>query len=150
MRLPSLHVLVLRALFVGVLVGVVLGIVYVQEAAAQGVVLRGRVTDAATGAGLVAATVQVEGTRQGTITNDEGAFTLAVGRLPRTLVVRAIGYTSERRRLTSADASVDIALAPAPIELALVDVEAEDPALRIMRPVLAAKRRQRAARASST
>jgi hypothetical protein len=67
-------------------------------AAAQ-VLIRGVVTDAQTGAGLAGATVQVEGTALGAVTNAEGRFELAVGRYPVRLLVRHIGYGSRKVEL---------------------------------------------------
>ena len=56
----------------------------------------GTVSDARTGMTLPSATVQIEGTYQGTITNAEGAFSLRVRELPATLLVRFIGYETAR------------------------------------------------------
>lgn len=107
--------------------------------------LRGRVTDAATGETLPSATVHVEGTFRGTITNAEGAYELRVDSLPATVVVRYIGYETARQRITAAaPAGVDFALAPASLGMDELVVTGET-AETIMRKVIAQKqaRRQR-------
>jgi hypothetical protein len=107
----------------------------------------GRVLDAESGAGIAGATVQVEGTRRATVTNDEGAFVLPVDRLPATLVVRRIAYRTARPRVTGTGA-VEVRLERAELELAAFDVTGEDPAVRLMRRVIEARGRRRAALAA--
>ena len=65
---------------------------------AQPWLVRGTVTDVATGQPLPAATVQLAGTYRGTIANDEGAYSLKVQQLPATLTVSYIGYVSQQRK----------------------------------------------------
>ena len=66
---------------------------------AQPWLVRGTVTDAATGQPLPAATVQLAGTYRGTIANDEGEYSLKVQQLPATLKVSYIGYVSQDPRI---------------------------------------------------
>ncbi len=116
-----------------------------QDRAAP-VVVRGTVTDAATGEALPSATLHVEGTFGGTITNAEGAFALPVERLPATLVIRYIGYETARVRVEEAgDAPLEIALRPAALEMGELVVEAgRNPADDIMREVIRRKAERRA------
>ncbi len=102
-------------------------------------VLTGRVTDAQTGDPLPAATVQVEGTYTGTITNGAGAYELRVGALPAVLVVRFIGYETARRTV-AAEGAVDVALAPVALQSPEIVVTGENPAINIMRRVIERKR----------
>jgi TonB-dependent SusC/RagA subfamily outer membrane receptor len=68
----------------------------------------GRVTDARSGAGLAAVSVQVEGTRLGTLTNDEGRYRLAsVPSGAHVLVARRIGYAPNRQTTTVVTDQVD-------------------------------------------
>ena len=63
--------------------------------------VRGRVTDAASGQGVVNASVIVDGTRIGASTGDNGAFTLAaVPTGARSVTVRRIGYQLVRKSVT--------------------------------------------------
>ncbi|WP_412067172.1 DUF5686 family protein [Rubrivirga sp. IMCC43871] len=103
----------------------------------------GRVTDASTGEGLPAATVQVPATSRGTITNREGAFELALPVGADSLVVSFVGYTPQRRAVP-ASGRLDVALAPAVAALGEAVVTAGDPAENIMRRVIARKARWRA------
>lgn len=106
--------------------------------------LSGRIVDRASGAGIAGATVQVEGTRRSTVTNDDGAFVLHVDRLPATLVVRRISFVTARPRVLRAEA-VEIALDRAELTLEAFDVSGEDPAVRLMRRVIEARQRRKAA-----
>ena len=115
----------------------VLLLLCIAPAQAQ-VVFSGRVTDAQTGEPLPAATVQVEGTYTGTITNGAGAYELRVGALPAVLVVRFIGYETARRTVGEAGA-VDVALAPVALEAPEIVVTGENPAINIMRRVIERK-----------
>lgn len=102
--------------------------------------VRGTVTDARTGEPLPAATLQVEGTYLGTITNAEGAYHLSVSTLPAVMTVRFIGYQTQRVRIeTSSPAQQDIQLQPVALALGEVVVTGENPAERIMREVIARK-----------
>ncbi|WP_420454169.1 carboxypeptidase-like regulatory domain-containing protein [Rubrivirga sp.] len=106
--------------------------------------VRGRVTDATTGDGLPAATVQVPGTSRGTITNAEGTFELTVPVGADSLVVRFVGYETARRAVPSSG-RLDLALAPAVATLGEAVVTAGNPAETLMRRVIERKARWRAA-----
>ena len=107
---------------------------------------KGTVSDAESGEPLPAANIQIEGTYRGTITSAEGAYELLVDSLPAVLVVRYIGYRTVRKRLTvGTPGQVDLQLQPVTYQLDEVVVTDEDPALDIMRKVIANKQRWRAA-----
>ena len=105
--------------------------------------VRGTVTDAATGHPLSAATVQLAGTWRGTIANDEGEYLLEVRGLPAVLKVSYIGYASRDSVLAAAPGRVDFALTPVPFRFEPVVVTAEDPAEAIMREVIRRKQEWR-------
>ena len=108
-------------------------------------VVRGVVTDAETGEPLPAANVQVEGTYRGTITNDEGAFAVRLDRLPAALLVRFIGYETARIPIEAGTPDqITIRMKPTTYVLDEVVVSGEDPAVEIMRKVIARKRQWRA------
>ncbi|QXD15974.1 DUF5686 and carboxypeptidase regulatory-like domain-containing protein [Rhodocaloribacter litoris] len=110
------------------------------------VLVEGTVRDAATGEPLPAANVHVEGTYRGTITNEDGWYALRLDGLPAVLVVRYIGYATQRRTLRPGDAGrQDFDLEPVAYELDEVVVTGEDPAVEIMRQVIARKQQWRAA-----
>ena len=109
-------------------------------------VLSGRVIDAQTGESLPAANVQIEDTFRGTITNAEGVFTLRVDALPATLVVRYIGYETERLEVTDVpEGDVEMRLQPVVYELEEVVVTDQDAAVSIMRKVIERKQQWREA-----
>jgi len=115
-------------------------VAFMQDVRAQQWV-RGEVQDANTGETLPSATIQVEGTTRGTITNVEGRFELFVTPVPSTLLVRHIGYRSLRITITSdTQEQITVGLEPATLLLEEVVVSGEDPALNIMRKVLAKKK----------
>ena len=105
--------------------------------------VRGTVTDAASGQPLAAAAVQLAGTWRGTIANDEGEYQLGVQRFPAALKVTCIGYVSGDSVLAAAPGRVDFALTPAPFRFEPVVVTAEDPAEGIMREVIRRKQEWR-------
>jgi len=126
------------------LVGPVLLLVPVSETAAQSAI-RGTVVDARTGEALAAATIQVEGTYRGTITNVDGLYELGLDGLPVTLVVRYIGYETGRRVLSSSSSGrQNFWLQPVVYESEEVVITGEDPAIRIMREVIERKKIWRA------
>ena len=100
----------------------------------------GTVVDANTGEPLPAATVQVAGTTLGTTTNVDGVFRLYLRSLPAELSVRFIGYNSATLPIEPATSMpVEIRMEPTTYELDELVVVDEDPALNIMRRVIARK-----------
>ena len=104
----------------------------------------GRIVDASTGEGLPSANIQVEGTYRGTVSNLDGYFRLAVPDLPAVLLVRYIGYETERVPVAEEGPfDITIRLQPVTYELEGVVVSGEDPAVRIMRQVIERKKQWR-------
>jgi len=103
--------------------------------------LRGRVVDAETGQPLPQANLRVADTYQGTITNVDGQYTLALDSLPVTVVVRYVGYESVRRRITAeTEARQVFRLSPSTVALEEVVVTgARNPGATIMRRVIERK-----------
>jgi hypothetical protein len=103
--------------------------------------VQGRIRDAKTGKSLPQANIQVENTFQGTITNEQGEFRLIIRELPATLLVRYIGYHSQRVPVgREVPPMLDIRLEPTVIPLQTVTVTGEDPATGIMRRVIEKKK----------
>ncbi len=112
---------------------------FFQPARAQFLV-RGHVVDSETGEPLPAATLQIEGTYRGTIASGEGAYELRVESLPATLVVRHIGYETQRRTLDAlSEEAHDFHLQAVAIVIEEVVVTGDDPAVAIMRRVIERK-----------
>lgn len=122
-----------------VIVGFVVSLSSFSAGPAWAQAVQGTVLDASTGVPLPAANVHIEGTYQGTITNDEGRFRLPVDPRPATLVVRFIGYETARVAVEADTRTVEVRLAPVTYELDEVVVTDEDPALNIMRKVIERK-----------
>lgn len=74
--------------------------------------LSGRVTDGESNQPLADVNLMVHGTRMGTVTSENGAFTLSVESLPITLVASMVGYESQEIRVTSADNPIQIRMYP--------------------------------------
>lgn len=107
--------------------------------------VRGIVLDGETGEPLPSATVLYEGTFRGTIANLEGEFTIDVEQYPATLLIRYIGYESERIELGQQPLDIlKIRLTPSVTELGEIVVTDEDPGLSIMERVIARKQLWRA------
>ena len=104
----------------------------------------GRVTDAATGDILPGATIQIRGTYSGTISNPEGRFAILVPEYPATLVIRFIGYRTVTMDIQEASSALVVRMEPAALQMAEITISSEDPALGIMRRVIAEKQKWRA------
>ena len=122
------------------LVSLFLAVLAVSPASAQ-VSIHGRVTDAETGTPLPQANLQVKGTYTGTITNEQGRYTLAVDSLPATVLIRYIGYETARVRVTEdMGRRQDVALAPSTVAMAEIVVTGpKNPGRRVMRKVIEQK-----------
>ena len=78
----------------------------------------GQVVDASTGQSLYGASLQVEGTYTGTITNAEGSFSLNLATDSAVLIVRFIGFQSARVSVDrDSSSTISIRLEPSTIEL---------------------------------
>ncbi|HDY88937.1 MAG TPA: carboxypeptidase-like regulatory domain-containing protein [bacterium] len=110
-----------------------------------GKIIRGSVSDSVTGEILPAAHIRVMGTRTGTITNDDGEFSLELDFLPAEILINYIGYNSRKITITgdSPDA-LNIELVPSPVLMETVVVTADDEAFRIMEKVIKRKQEWRA------
>jgi hypothetical protein len=109
------------------------------------IVLQGTIQNRETGQFLPAANIQIEGTYKGTITNEQGDFSIALDRLPATLVISYIGYATIRESITvDTPKYLTILLQPIAYELEPIVVTDEDPAIRIMREVIRRKQEWRA------
>jgi len=103
-------------------------------------ILHGSVQDFETNEPLPMANIQIEGTYRGTITNNDGNFSIRLDSLPATLVIRYIGY--ETRKLMVGDSTednIEIDLISIPVESEGVIVTGQDPAINIMRKVIKKK-----------
>lgn len=108
--------------------------------------IKGTITDAKTGQTLPATNILVKGTYRGTITNENGEFSLSIpdSLLPATLLVRYIGYQSQSRTITAqTPTQQNFALEPAVTEMQEITVTDEDPGVRIMREVIRRKQKWR-------
>jgi TonB-dependent SusC/RagA subfamily outer membrane receptor len=93
---------------------------FVNTALAQNVTVKGKVTDATTGEGLIGVSIAVKGTDNGTQTDASGAF--SVNAAPNsTLVISYIGYTGQQVNVTTG-IPLTIKLQPAAAELQQVVV----------------------------
>ncbi len=107
---------------------------------AQSVSIRGTIIDEETQEALVAANLQIKNTYRGTITNENGQFILEVENFPVTVQVTYIGYA--RKEITLEERpqkSLLIELKPVVLETEAIVVTAENPAMVIMRKVIANK-----------
>ena len=108
--------------------------------------VNGIITDAETGEALQSATVLIEGTYRGTISNIEGEFTIRIDEYPALLLFRYIGYESKQVRIEKSASieSLTVSLIPSIAELDEIVVTEKDPGLSIMELVIARKKLWRA------
>jgi hypothetical protein len=101
--------------------------------------VRGKLTDAATGAPLETATVHVRGTYDATISNPEGLFELSISALPATVRFSHIGYRTHDLVISEPPAhALDVGLDPVVFQLDEM-VVTPDMGDEIMRKVIAHK-----------
>ncbi len=98
----------------------------------------GEVRDARSNMPLSGATIQTMTRSASAIADDRGRWQLRVPSLPVRLIARRVGFRSDTFEVISS-APVVLRMEPAPIALSGVDVTSEDPAMGIMRQVLARK-----------
>jgi hypothetical protein len=116
-------------------------LVFTANAAYTQTEVAGRVLDGYTGEYLPSATILIDETYRGTITNNEGFFSITVDELPVTLIVRYIGYNSERIEVTAdSELPVTVELTPSVTELDEITVTEKDPGLSIMELVIERKK----------
>jgi hypothetical protein len=122
----------IRALFILCVSGAI-----VSAGQAQTFRLSGRVTDRESGDPLSSATIRVDGTTRGTITNTDGRYVLRLAPGTTVLLFSYVGYRTDTLTLALVgDLEHDITLNPVAIELQEIVVTSEDPAMRIMRKVI--------------
>lgn len=108
------------------------------------VIITGSVEDGVTGETLPSATVLLEGSYRGTITNTQGVFTLSVEELPAAFRISYIGYYTRRVVVDeSSSLPLEVRLEPAVTEMDPVVVTDRDPAMSIMERVIARKQEWR-------
>ncbi len=107
--------------------------------------ITGIVYDADTGEKLPAATILIEGSYRGTITNLEGLFSITPDELPIVLTIRYIGYQSKQVPVTSETVlPLNIGLERSVTEMDEIVVTDRDPGLTIMELVIERKKLWRA------
>jgi hypothetical protein len=120
-------------------------IIFPLLASAANIEIRGTLTDAETGETLPSATILLEGTYRGTITNPDGEFNISVDCLPVTLTFRYIGYNSVSIEITGeTEMPIQVSLERAVAEMDEIVVTERDPGLSIMERVIARKQIWRA------
>ncbi|HEX5655291.1 MAG TPA: TonB-dependent receptor [Chitinophagaceae bacterium] len=73
---------------------------------AQNKTVSGKITDSKDGSPIVGATILVKGTRSGTVTGQDGSFSLSVPESATTLVISALGFDSQEVGITGAPVQV--------------------------------------------
>jgi len=108
--------------------------------------LQGTVKDLHSGEPLPSATIMIEGSYSGTISNQDGYYSIELNELPARVIVRYLGYHSETRTIHSAnDLEQHFYLEPALLEMDEIIVTDRDPALSIMERVIVRKQIWRSA-----
>lgn len=87
--------------------------------------LVGFVKDAETGEPMFSASVVVDGTTQGVMTDFDGRFRLTVPSLPVTLNVTFIGYTLKQVKVTQANQRINVKLVPDQVLIETAEVVGE-------------------------
>ena len=94
---------------------------------AQGISIKGIVSDQTTSKTLPYATVIVPGTLQGTVTNAQGVFDLILNERPDSLSVSFVGYADKTISLKNAKEPLQIVLAPYDVQLQEIIVHSKSP-----------------------
>ena len=117
---------------------------------AQNMTLKGTVTDSITGEPLPYASLLLQGTGLGCVTDGNGQFSLVLPRKGGTLRVSFMGYRTKDIGLSSRQASVDMAISLSPDGVSLKEVvvkprrekyrKKENPAVAFVRQVIARRK----------
>jgi hypothetical protein len=108
--------------------------------ARQSTLITGKVIDKETRESLPSATIQIEGTYTGTISNPAGDFSIQADKLPVWLHVRYIGYQTANLQISHESSfPVIIEMERSLTELGEIVVTDRDPGLSIMERVIARK-----------
>lgn len=124
-----------------VLLFLLLFLIIFSERGYSQIEISGSVTVNESGEGLPAATILIVGTYRGTITNNDGHFSLYVDSLPITLQFRYIGF--ETRELTiesEPESQISVEMTPSIATLGEITVTGDDPGLTIMELVIERKK----------
>ncbi len=109
--------------------------------AQESLTISGNIIDAVTRETLAAANIRVLGTSQGTVANADGKYRLQLWPGKRVLVFSSLGYKPDTMHILLTNDDVrNVALTPSDIILPEVVVTSEDPAIEIMRRVIANKK----------
>lgn len=107
--------------------------------------IKGTVFDAESGESLPSATVIIENSFKGTITNNQGQFSITADNFPITLRFSYIGYETQSVEVQNPpDTPVLVQLIPSVTELEAIVVTDRDPGLSIMEKVIERKKLWRA------
>ncbi|MGM0546343.1 MAG: DUF5686 family protein [Bacteroidota bacterium] len=108
--------------------------------------ISGTIIDNQTEETLPSANILIKDTYRGTITNNDGNFSLTIpdSLLPATLIIRYIGYETKELTIThNSSPNQSISLRPSVTEMQEIVVTDEDPGMRIMREVIERKQQWR-------
>lgn len=88
--------------------------------------ISGSVIDSINNEPLIGATILVEGSDKGTVTDLDGKYSLQVDQgFPVTLIVNFVGYKTKRLEVSSASQNLPIALIPADFQLKTISVKGQ-------------------------
>jgi len=105
-------------------------------------IIKGVIKDSMTKEYLAHTNIYIENTYIGTVSNDVGTYSLELPKLPATLIISYIGYKTQKIEISQkGKITLDIKLMPLLLESESIVVTAsrEDPAIGIMRKVIANK-----------
>jgi iron complex outermembrane receptor protein len=86
-------------------------------------VLKGRITDASDGSGVIGANIIIKGTTTGATTDFDGDFELKISAdLPVTIVISSLGYQSQELKVTDVSKRLNVKLSTTNVELNEVTV----------------------------
>ena len=101
------------------------------------ITIQGKVTDKATGLSLPSAYIHIEGTFNGTVSNESGKYVLYLETVPAKIQISYIGYKAHTQEIdVDSGRIINIALEPTVYQIEETVVSAEDPAVEIMRNVI--------------
>src|SRR5438128_862015 len=99
---------------------------------AQNITISGDIVNSVTNEKVAAVTVIVKGASEGTFTDDKGTFKISTAKLPATLIISAVGYTSQEIEVSSTSQPLTVQLVPSLILGQEVVVSATRVATRIL------------------
>ncbi len=114
------------------MIGLFCACMLTSSVVAQNITISGDIVNSVTNEKVAAVSVIVKGASEGTFTDDKGTFKISAAKLPATLVISSVGFTSQEVEVSNASQTLTVQLVPSNVLGQEVVVSATRVATRIL------------------